>query len=91
MICAVYKSSRKAETYLFVPKRDDFSRVPEPLMQTFGTPQLVMLLQLDGKRTLALADHEKVRTALAQQGFYLQLPPPVESLLEQHRKEQGIK
>ena len=90
MICAVYKSSRKADSYLFIPKRDDFSQVPEPLLQTFGTPQLVMMLQLDGKRQLAFADEGKVREQLQEKGYYLQLPPPVESLLEQHRKEQGI-
>ncbi|ABM00135.1 YcgL domain-containing protein [Shewanella amazonensis] len=90
MICAVYKSSRKQETYLFVPKRDDFSQVPEPLLQMFGTPLLVMLLPLDRKEKLGIADIDKVRSELAQKGYYLQLPPPKDNLLTQHRRDLGI-
>lgn len=46
MICAVYKSLKKADTYLFVNKKGQFDDVPAPLMQVFGPPQLVMLLPL---------------------------------------------
>lgn len=90
MICAVYKSSRKQETYLFVPKRDDFSQVPAPLLQMFGTPLLVMLLPLDRKEKLGIADIDKVRSELAEKGYYLQLPPPKDNLLTQHRRDLGI-
>jgi len=95
MLCVIYKSPRKAQTYLFVNKRDDFSSVPEALMKTFGTPTLVTLINLDTKEKLAMADIEKVKQNLAEQGFYLQLPPPQEDLLKEHKaamvakKEQG--
>ncbi|WP_116473227.1 YcgL domain-containing protein [Zobellella maritima] len=84
MLCVVYKSPKKAETYLFVERRDDFSRVPAPLLATFGTPQLVMLINLATKTQLALADLSKVTTSLRTQGYYLQLPPPPENLLKAH-------
>ena len=50
MLCAVYKSVRKDSTYLYVERRDDFSKVPEALLQTFGTPVLVTLINLVGKK-----------------------------------------
>ena len=95
MLCSIYKSARKAQTYLFVNKRDDFSSVPDGLMKTFGTPNLVTLINLDTKEKLAMADLEKVKSNLIEKGFYLQLPPPQEDLLKEHKaamlakKEQG--
>ncbi|TKB50225.1 YcgL domain-containing protein [Ferrimonas sediminicola] len=86
MICAIYKSTKKAETYLFINKRDDFSQVPQPLMDTFGRPQFVMILPLAKVGKLAQADIDKVREGLNQQGFYLQLPPPQEDLLKTHKE-----
>ncbi|KGJ92942.1 YcgL domain-containing protein [Colwellia psychrerythraea] len=85
MLCTIYKSTRKAQTYLFVNKRDDFSSVPEALMKTFGTPNLVTIINLDTKDKLAMADLEKVKSSLNEQGFYLQLPPPQEDLLKEHK------
>ena len=61
MLCAIYKSAKKEQTYLFVKTRDDFSSVPEPLMVTFGTPTLVTLINLATKEKLAFADLEKVK------------------------------
>jgi uncharacterized protein YcgL (UPF0745 family) len=85
MLCVIYKSAKKAQTYLFVKTRDDFSLVPEALMTIFGTPTLVTLTNLATKTKLAFADLEKVKINLNEQGFYLQLPPPQEDLLKQHK------
>lgn len=87
MLCAVYKSRKKAETYLFVERREDFSRVPEALMTTFGRPELVLMTKLDPAKPLGLANVSKVMAALTTQGFYLQVPPPSENLLEQHKAQ----
>lgn len=89
MFCVIYKSPRREQTYLYVEKKDDFSRVPEALMQGFGKPQLAMLLPLDGRKKLVNADLEKVKEALKTQGYYLQLPPPPEDLLKQHLSSVG--
>ncbi|OAT61010.1 YcgL family protein [Obesumbacterium proteus ATCC 12841] len=43
-----------------------------------------MMIDLDSKKKLASADIEKVKNALKEQGYYLQLPPPPESLLKMH-------
>ncbi|MBQ4877838.1 YcgL domain-containing protein [Pseudoalteromonas luteoviolacea] len=91
MLSAVYKSSKKADTYLFVEKRDDFSKVPEPLMSTFGTPIFVMLVDLARREKLGVADLSTVKEKLTEQGFYLQIPPPEENLLDEFKKRNGAK
>jgi len=85
MLCTIYRSPKKQLTYLFVNKRDDFSDLPEGLLATFGTPQLVTIINLATKDKLAMADIDKVKKALTDKGFYLQLPPPQENLLDEHK------
>ena len=88
MLCSIYKSSKKEGTYLYIPKKDDFSQVPDALMQMFGKPLPVMTIKLDGRK-LAQVDIEKVRASLEEEGFFLQLPPPPENLLEQHKQRKA--
>ena len=61
MLCSVYKSAKKAQTYLFINKRDDFSEVPEALMKMFGKPEMVTVLNLATKVKLGFADLTKVK------------------------------
>ncbi|CCW32253.1 YcgL domain-containing protein [Xenorhabdus nematophila] len=84
MICVIYRSLKRDQTYLYIEKKDDFSRVPETLLKTFGQPQYSMMISLSNRKKLANADIEKVKTALNEQGFYLQVPPPAESLINEH-------
>lgn len=84
MLCAIYRSTKRDQTYLYVEKKDDFSRVPEELLQGFGQPQFSMLINLGQREKLAAADIEKVKQSLLEQGYYLQVPPPMESLLNMH-------
>ena len=87
MLCSVYKSSKKAQTYLFINKRDDFSDVPEALMKMFGTPVMVTVLNLATKTKLGFADLDKVKENLSSQGYYLQLTPPEEDMLKEHKEK----
>jgi uncharacterized protein YcgL (UPF0745 family) len=83
MHCFVYRSTRKNDTYLFVPARRggpdageaDLSRVPDALLSHLGSLELVMELELTPDRTLARARPEDVKESLVDRGFYLQLPP----------------
>lgn len=86
MLCAIYKSSKKEGAYLYIPKKDDFSQVPDTLMQMFGKPTMVMVVKLEG-RTLAQVDVEKVKQSLQDDGFFLQLPPPPKNLLEEYKEQ----
>ena len=91
MLCTVYKSAKKQQTYLFIKKRDDFSELPEALMATFGKPIMVTVLNLATKTKLAYADIDKVKQQLVKQGYYLQLPPPQEDLLKTHKAQMQAK
>lgn len=70
----VYKSLRKADTYVFLATRDDFSTLPAPVVARLGTLQFVMELALTPGRTLARANPDEVRANLKTHGFHLQLP-----------------
>lgn len=84
LLCAVYKSSKKDETYLYLPKKDDFAQVPKALLDTFGTPVFVMMLPLNKREKLARVDVSKLHNEFHQHGYYLQIPPPKENLLKAH-------
>ncbi|MFB9884836.1 YcgL domain-containing protein [Balneatrix alpica] len=81
LLCSIFKSSRKDETYLYVSKPEKLSRVPEALLEQFGKPVHVMDMLLKPDRQLARAKGEDVINRIMQQGFYLQLPPPREEYM----------
>ncbi|MDD1783030.1 YcgL domain-containing protein [Enterovibrio sp. ZSDZ35] len=90
MYCAIYKSSKKDSTYLYINRKDDFKDVPEQLLKTFGNPQFVMMVNLEKRDKLAIANIESVREKLKQDGFYLQLPPSPDAAL-QHIRDKNTK
>jgi uncharacterized protein YcgL (UPF0745 family) len=71
----IYKGSRRAETYLYVPEANDFERVPEALLEAMGTLELVMELEIDEQRRLARVDAKDVMKSVLRVGYFLQLPP----------------
>ncbi len=58
--------------------------MPDALLKGFGKPQLAMVINLAQRDKLANADINKVKQGLSEQGYYLQIPPPIESLLKTH-------
>lgn len=77
MHCAVYKGNKRPDDYLYVEKEDDFSRVPQALLDIMGGLQLVISLELSDARQLAQADVTQVMQQLSEQGYYLQIPPKI--------------
>ena len=73
----VYKSLKKADTYLYLARRDDFAGLPEPLRTQLGTLQFVLDVDLTPGRKLARENPEVVRANLGARGFHLQFPPTV--------------
>jgi len=81
----VFRSTRHELMYVYVPARldreedeapsADLSVLPQTLLERFGSPVYALSFELTPGRKLAAADAEQVRTAIAEQGFYLQLPP----------------
>ena len=74
----IYKSLRKADTYVYLSARDDFARLPESVRAQLGNLQFVLEVALTPERKLAREDVGVVRANLAARGFHLQLPPSVE-------------
>lgn len=74
----VYKSLKKADTYVWLAGREDFARLPEPLRTQLGPLQFVLEVELTPERTLPREDPAVVRENLALRGFHLQFPPASE-------------
>ena len=75
MRCSVVRSSLKDYTYIYLLAGKDFDDLPDELKETFGQPELVLNLELTPERKLAYADTNQVMQNLAEQGYYLQMPP----------------
>ncbi len=75
MRCVIYRSRRRRGTYLYVQLEDDLARVPPALLTLLGELERVLTVELTAQRKLAQADGGQVRRQLAEQGYYLQLPP----------------
>lgn len=57
----VYKSQRRADTYVYLAARDDFARLPEPLRTQLGPLAFVLDVELTPERGLA-REGEKTRS-----------------------------
>lgn len=71
----VYKSQRKADAYVYLAARDDFSRLPDSLCVQLGALTFVLDVALTPERRLARGDADAVRANIKSQGYHLQLPP----------------
>ncbi len=85
MISFIYRSPKRAEMYLYTVKRDDFSVLPEELLQVFGVPEFSMVVNLEKRDSLARVNIETVKNELLKNGYYLQMPPTV--LVDQNTLE----
>ncbi|MEM1231878.1 MAG: YcgL domain-containing protein [Pseudomonadota bacterium] len=83
----VYASRKRPETFVYVPQRSgtqedeartaeqDLAELPAALRDTLAPWRFALAFELSETRTLAQADSAAVLAALAEQGFYLQMPP----------------
>ncbi len=81
MFCHIYRSSRKVDTYLYLVDKDDFSILPENLLNLFGDPEFSFSFVLAVDKKLAREDTAEVLENLKSQGYHLQLQSDV--LVEQ--------
>ena len=77
MHCTIYKGKKRPDDYLYVEKENDFTRVPQALLDIMGELHLVINLELSTDRQLAQADVTQVMQQLSEQGYYLQIPPKI--------------
>jgi len=81
MLCHIYRSNRKLDTYLYLVEKDDFSVIPGDLLRIFGPPEFSFSFDLTLDRELAREDSGEVLENLQNQGYHLQLQDDV--LVEQ--------
>ena len=72
--CAVYKSQRKDETYVFIPTTESLSNLPETLLNVLGEAELVMTLKLTPEKKMARGTAKDILNSIEEQGFHLQMP-----------------
>jgi uncharacterized protein YcgL (UPF0745 family) len=73
MLCHIYRSSLKLDTYLYLTDKDDFSVIPQELLRVFGPPEFSFSFDLTEGRKLAKEDAGEVIENLENQGYHLQL------------------
>ncbi len=59
---------------MYIAHKDDFSKVPNELLISFGKLEFVMDLYITNDRKLAREDAGKIIQCLIDQGFFVQLP-----------------
>lgn len=72
----IFRSSKKMDTYIYLPIDAEFDDLPEALRKQFGRTVFVMDLLLTTSLKLALFDAAMVMQGIAKDGFFLQFPPP---------------
>jgi uncharacterized protein len=73
---SVYRSSKKTQTYVYLPSDQEYESLPEAFIEQFGDAALFLTFELHESKQLAQVDARTVLAALHNQGFFLQLPPP---------------
>ena len=74
MQCYVYKSLAKSDVYVYLDRRDDFTRLPQALLALLGELRLVMEFDLTPQRQLAKETAVDVLLNLSARGYHLQMP-----------------
>ena len=77
MLCTVWRSRKKTGAYVYLPEGSEPQDLPEELKVLLGVCEQAMSLDLAERSELASENIDTVRQNLKQQGYHLQLPPPV--------------
>ena len=80
----VFKTPRRPNTFLYLPKDLPSGDWPEGLAAIFSEPQKVLSLLLTPDQPLAMQTAPEVISALQTQGYFLQVPP------SPHDREQSV-
>lgn len=72
---AVYASERKADTYVYMPEAGALDELPDTLQGLLGALRPVITLELTADKVLARTNGAELLQKIADDGYYLQLPP----------------
>ncbi|WP_148862604.1 YcgL domain-containing protein [Marinobacter fonticola] len=84
---SVFRSSKRADTYLFVRRGQKWDDLPEPLRTIFGAPQHAMDLLLTEERKLSRTTGKQVLQAIEEKDFFLQMPEEHESYIVEFKQK----
>lgn len=84
---SVFRSSKKADTYLYVRRGQVWDELPENLRGIFGAPVHAMDLILTPERKLARTSGRQVLDAIADKDFFLQMPEEQDSYVVDFRRK----
>jgi len=76
MLCIVYKSSRRPDTFVYVAQADTIAKLPPALTQGLGALVEVLRFELTPERKLAREDARLVCDNIDRIGYHVQFPPP---------------
>lgn len=85
----VYRSSRRAETYIYLPRKEDFSDLPEGLTRALGALEFALSFDLTPERRLARVDAGQVQQRLRDDGYFIQHPPAVDDFESLYDPDSG--
>ena len=71
--CAVYRSSKRDETYVFIPTASPLSDLPKEVLKMLGQAELVMTLNLTPEKKMARGNADEIMKSIDTQGFHLQM------------------
>ena len=82
--CYIYRCSAKADMYIYLAEKDDFTCLPDELSKNLGTMLFTMEVELHKSKKLAKEDAVHVMDNLRDRGFHLQMPSdtPISEILE---------
>ncbi|EMP55553.1 hypothetical protein MSNKSG1_06768 [Marinobacter santoriniensis NKSG1] len=80
---SVFRSSRKADTYIFVRRGQKWDDLPEGLRGIFGQPVHAMDLLLIPEKKLARTTGKQVLEAIEEKDFFLQLSDEQDDYMEE--------
>lgn len=69
----VYRCHNKADTFVFLAKKDNLEILPSELINLLGELSFSFEFMLDKNKKLMQANSVEVLKAMDEQGFYLQL------------------
>ena len=84
----VLRSQKRADTYLYLPEQDVYEELPEALQKHFGEAIEFLNFSLHANKKLAQVDAKKVMQGLAEQGYFLQLPPSTQPVPQPEKDAQ---
>ena len=81
MNCFVYRSEKRSGMYLYLRTKDDFSCVPDSLLELMGETNFSFEFDLSEERKLVKLEAEEVIRVMSENGYFLQMPPPKSEFL----------